>query len=429
MDLPRIWKTLVCIAASISMVLCTVSMQVAASPAGDGRGPITVVDQGPPIPTDPDAEPDAPYSPGEMMELGITDVTALEPMVLATYPSYTSSQIAKDDGGMWYVIATRAYLNKWVIVDGNYRYYDGGILQTGWKQLPATNEADAGVFWFYLGADGNMRTGWIYVSEDDVYYYLKPSTGIMAAAEWVKVNGYWYYFQADGGMEHSGWFFMKAVLYYLYPVQTTTNGITYPEGSMAVGGHYLPRSDEPTIKRNFYFAESGAKQVWSYPFDSPTGRNVLLSRNIRYDGEHVANNHQGVDILSTTGTPVKNIVNGNIEYVGYYDSTGNTVIISTSSNQLSPTLYVRYFHMQSYVSSLSRGQALSSRTLIGYVGNTGTDTTGPHLHLDVSATKDVNARGPLALTPENALNPLAFFSLNEEDYTIQNGYLFGPDMN
>lgn len=89
MDLPRIWKTLVCIAASISMVLCTVSMQVAASPAGDGRGPITVVDQGPPIPTDPDAEPDAPYSPGEMMELGITDVTALEPMVLATYPSYT----------------------------------------------------------------------------------------------------------------------------------------------------------------------------------------------------------------------------------------------------------------------------------------------------------------------------------------------------
>ena len=81
MDLPRIWKTLVCIAASISMVLCTVSMQVAASPAGDGRGPITVVDQGPPIPTDPDAEPDAPYSPGEMMELGITDVTALEPMV------------------------------------------------------------------------------------------------------------------------------------------------------------------------------------------------------------------------------------------------------------------------------------------------------------------------------------------------------------
>ena len=119
MDLPRIWKTLVCIAASISLVLCTVSMQVAASPAGDGRGPITVVDQGPPIPTDPDAEPDAPYSPGEMMELGITDVTALEPMVLATYPSYTSSQIAKNSSGLWYVIATGTYLNKWVTVDGN----------------------------------------------------------------------------------------------------------------------------------------------------------------------------------------------------------------------------------------------------------------------------------------------------------------------
>lgn len=57
MDLPRIWKTLVCIAASISMVLCTVSMQVAASPAGDGRGPITVVDQGRPFPRTPTRNP------------------------------------------------------------------------------------------------------------------------------------------------------------------------------------------------------------------------------------------------------------------------------------------------------------------------------------------------------------------------------------
>lgn len=65
------------------------------------------------------------------MELGITDVTALEPMVLATYPSYTSSQIAKNSSGLWYVIATGTYLNKWVTVDGNYRYYQNGVLQTG----------------------------------------------------------------------------------------------------------------------------------------------------------------------------------------------------------------------------------------------------------------------------------------------------------
>lgn len=402
MDLPRIWKTLVCIAASISMVLCTVSMQVAASPAGDGRGPITVVDQGPPIPTDPDAEPDAPYSPGEMMELGITDVTALEPMVLATYPSYTSSQIAKDDGG---------------------------ILQTGWKQLPASNEAGAAVYWFYLGTDGNMRTGWIYVSEDDVYYYLKPSTGIMAASEWVKVNGYWYYFQADGGMEHSGWFFMKAVLYYLYPVQTTTNGITYPEGSMAVGGHYLPRSDEPTIKRNFYFAESGAKQVWPYPLDTSVTQNTRLSRNIRYTSSHAYNDHQGVDIISTAGAAIKNVAAGKAECVGYFNTTGHTIIISTSATNLSPTLYIRYFHMQSRSSAISKNQEVAREALIGYVGNTGTASTGTHLHLDISPVQAFNVNGPLDLSPWDALNPLAFFALNENAYEIQNGILFGPDMN
>ncbi len=429
MDLPRIWKTLVCIAASISMVLCTVSMQVAASPAGDGRGPVTMVDQGPPIPTDPDAEPDAPYSPGEMMELGITDVTALEPMVLAAYPSYTSSQIAKNSSGLWYVIATGTYLNKWVTVDGNYRYYQNGVLQTGWKQLPATNEADAGVFWFYLGADGNMRTGWIYVSEDDVYYYLKPSTGIMAAAEWVKVNGYWYYFQADGGMEHSGWFFMKAVLYYLYPVQTTTNGITYPEGSMAVGGHYLPRSDEPTIKRNFYFAESGAKQVWPYPLDTSVTQNTRLSRNIRYTSSHAYNDHQGVDIISTAGAAIKNVAAGKAECVGYFNTTGHTIIISTSATNLSPTLYIRYFHMQSRSSAISKNQEVAREALIGYVGNTGTASTGTHLHLDISPVQAFNVNGPLDLSPWDALNPLAFFALNENAYEIQNGILFGPDMN
>jgi len=69
------------------------------------------------------------------------------------------------------------------IVDGNYRYYDGGILQTGWKQLPASNEAGAAVYWFYLGTDGNMRTGWIHVESNNGYLYLKPSTGIMAQSE------------------------------------------------------------------------------------------------------------------------------------------------------------------------------------------------------------------------------------------------------
>lgn len=419
MDLPRIWKTLVCIAASISMVLCTVSMQVAASPAGDGRGPITVVDQGPPIPTDPDAEPDAPYSPGEMMELGITDVTALEPMVLATYPSYTSSQIAKDDGGMWYVIATRAYLNKWVIVDGNYRYYDGGILQTGWKQLPATNEADAGVFWFYLGADGNMRTGWIYVSEDDVYYYLKPSTGIMAAAEWVKVNGFWYYFKSDGVMEDCGWFTLSGVTYYLYPTQTTANGNTYPRGSMAIAGHYLPRPEtgKQDEKRNYYFAGNGAKQEWSYPLDASVSANVLLTNAFKEGG------HNGIDIASSYGAPVYSSIGGKVVYCAKQASMGNCVIERTSIIDTNGTpLTVRYMHMsQLYVERVSSSVGINSTIYttkgqkIGEVGNTGTvypkPTTenpyaGTHLHIDVNPYDLWNAD----VSASQQYNPAAFFT-------------------
>ena len=85
--------------------------------------------------------------------------------------------------------------------------------------------------------------------------------------------------------------------------------------------------------------------------------------------------------------------------------------------------------MQSLVPSLQAGNQISRATRIGYVGNTGTSSQGVHLHLDISEKKAFTEDVMLSLSPDDALNPLAFFSLQKGDYTISNGILFGSDMN
>ena len=43
----------------------------------------------------------------------------------------------------------------------------------------------------------------------------------------------------------------------------------------------------------------------------------------------------------------------------------------------------RYFHLSRYADGLHPGQKVHQGETIGYVGNTGTCTTGPHLHYEV----------------------------------------------
>jgi murein DD-endopeptidase MepM/ murein hydrolase activator NlpD len=43
----------------------------------------------------------------------------------------------------------------------------------------------------------------------------------------------------------------------------------------------------------------------------------------------------------------------------------------------------RYFHLSRYAEGIRAGQQVPQGTTIGYVGNTGTCTTGPHLHYEV----------------------------------------------
>lgn len=82
--------------------------------------------------------------------------------------------------------------------------------------------------------------------------------------------------------------------------------------------------------------------------------------------------HLGVDLAAPIKTPVKAVYDGKIEYIGWTNGGGNTVIIK--HNDIYSTVY---YHLNNY-EKLSKGDDVIKGQQIGEVGSTGW-STGPHL--------------------------------------------------
>ena len=85
--------------------------------------------------------------------------------------------------------------------------------------------------------------------------------------------------------------------------------------------------------------------------------------------------HGGIDMASSSGTPIYAALDGTVTAVGYNATYGNYVIITHHSGY--KTLYG---HMKA--TACKRGNFVYTNTVIGYVGSTGM-STGPHLHFTV----------------------------------------------
>lgn len=114
--------------------------------------------------------------------------------------------------------------------------------------------------------------------------------------------------------------------------------------------------------------------------------------------------HNGADITSGLGTPIKAAAAGKILVRGYNKGWGNWIAI------VHPELYnlvTLYGHMQ-YPSGLPNGSEVTAETIIGYEGNTGF-STGPHLHLSVYYDFfTFNKNGELYFNYHETLNPLNY---------------------
>lgn len=96
--------------------------------------------------------------------------------------------------------------------------------------------------------------------------------------------------------------------------------------------------------------------------------------------------HTGLDLATSTGTPVAAAASGTVTFSGYKGSYGNLVVITHANG-----VQTYYGHCsQLYVTA---GQSVSQGQTISAVGSTG-NSTGPHLHFEVR----VNG---IAYNPEN----------------------------
>lgn len=120
--------------------------------------------------------------------------------------------------------------------------------------------------------------------------------------------------------------------------------------------------------------------------------------------------HKGVDYAARTGTPILAAGDGRVEFAGWKNGYGKTVIINHGQGR--STLYG---HMSSFGKYRS-GQHVPQGAVIGRVGSTGL-ATGPHLHyefrvggkqvnpLKVTMPKPEPLRGPALERFRNATAP------------------------
>ena len=84
--------------------------------------------------------------------------------------------------------------------------------------------------------------------------------------------------------------------------------------------------------------------------------------------------HNGVDIPTPEGTPLKASFNGTVYDVNYNDEGGNQLIVSYPS----VNLIVSFSHLTKSV--VAKGDAFKKGDILAYSGNTGY-STGAHVHL------------------------------------------------
>lgn len=94
------------------------------------------------------------------------------------------------------------------------------------------------------------------------------------------------------------------------------------------------------------------------------------------DGYNLENKHYAVDLVVPKDTPVKAVADGTVIFAEWTSETGFVILIEHSEGLLSV-----YKHNASL--NKSQGDLVKAGEVIAISGNTGTLTTGPHLHFEL----------------------------------------------
>jgi len=115
-----------------------------------------------------------------------------------------------------------------------------------------------------------------------------------------------------------------------------------------------------------------------FHFSKITGRFGTLSEYRRKNGMQP---HSGVDFAMPEGTPIPAIARGTIVLQQFSKVLGNVSVQRVMSKE-GEIYFVGYCHLAN--PGLAVGRKVAEGEIIGLVGNTGSASTGAHLHMTVS---------------------------------------------
>ena len=100
------------------------------------------------------------------------------------------------------------------------------------------------------------------------------------------------------------------------------------------------------------------------------------AKGIISQGFSVSEKHYGIDIVLKEKTPIKSIADGVVIFSEKSIQAGHTILIFHKNN-------ISSIYKHNHSSSLEKGDFVKSGQIIALSGNTGENTTGPHLHLEI----------------------------------------------
>ena len=126
---------------------------------------------------------------------------------------------------------------------------------------------------------------------------------------------------------------------------------------------------------------------WSYFFRGADAESVTRISQ-RFSNANAAS-HYGTDIVrvdgvNSTGKAIYSPCAGKVVDAGERSTMGNYVIIETTqTDSYGNKLTIRLLHMRDDP-LVDKGDMVTVNTCLGYIGNTGIGSKGPHLHVDVN---------------------------------------------
>jgi murein DD-endopeptidase MepM/ murein hydrolase activator NlpD len=128
---------------------------------------------------------------------------------------------------------------------------------------------------------------------------------------------------------------------------------------------------ESQDKYSLAFSErkTGKESISNFFFFTPVKGMVTASFNLSQE-------HYGVDIAAKENEPIKATLDGTVLFAGWTSETGYTIQMQHSNNLVSA-----YKHCS--VLLKKAGQYVKAGEAIAVIGNSGEQTSGPHLHFEL----------------------------------------------